>query len=293
MVMKAEGYYPSPCEYDAFSKASVEACDGIDGVTDGIVGNPDLCVYDPHSLVGTTIQCPDNTSVTITTKAADIAAEIWKGPVDVDGNFIWYPWDMGAQFDFTANTSVNPDGTRGPNPQVLPKTWFPYFVTKNPSFDIMMLNYTTYADLSRQGVREYSSFMDTNDPDLSNFRDAGGKMITWFGTLDQIIPKKGYVHYYEQAKTLQPDIEDFYRLFLAPGCGHCASHVDGTGYVPIGNAFDALVEWVEEGVAPEKILAMDLVSKRQQPLCVYPRVARWDRVNNASLATSYTCEDGY
>ena len=293
MVMTAVGYYPSPCELDAFSKASVEVCDGIDGVIDGIVGNPDLCPYDPYSLVGTTVQCPDTTSSTITTEAADVAAKIWAGPVNVDGNFIWYPWDMGSQFSFTSNTSLHADGTRGPNPQALATTWFPYFVAKDPSFDVMTLNYTTYADYAQRGVREYSSFMDTNDPDLSNFRDSGGKMITWFGTLDQIIPKKGYVHYYEQAKALQPDIEDFYRLFLAPGCGHCGAHVDGSGYIPEASAFDALVEWVERGVAPERVLAKDRVSKREQPLCVYPKIARWDRANNASLASSYTCEHSY
>src|SRR5262249_55196150 len=78
---------------------------------------------------------------------------------------------------------------------------------------------------------------------------------------DQLIMPRGVINYYRQMASRVghgagkgPDFEElqsFYRLFRAPGVGHCGG---GSGPQP-QNLFGALVEWVEHGVAPDQILA--------------------------------------
>jgi hypothetical protein len=291
IVMKNENYYPSPCELDAFVAASIEACDEIDGVADGIVGNPDLCQYDAHELVGLTIHCLDNATITINEQAANVVQKIWAGPVDTDGSFLFYPLDIGADLIWTANTSLV-DGRRGPNPQALPKVWIPNFIKKDQSFDVLTLDHQDFVNVFRRGIKEYDSIINNHDPDLHEFRASGAKLLAWVGTLDQISPKKPLNAYYEQVRALLPDVENFYRMFNAPGCGHCGAYKDGSGYLP-KNPLHYLTAWVENGTAPDTILGVDQTTGREQPLCIWPKVARWDRINNVSKATSYSCEDSY
>jgi feruloyl esterase len=76
---------------------------------------------------------------------------------------------------------------------------------------------------------------------------------------------------------------------MAPGMGHC-----GGGYGP--DTFDAvaaLEQWVEHGVAPEKIIASRSVDKtvqRTRPLCPYPQVARWTGKGSTDDATNFVCK---
>jgi feruloyl esterase len=289
--MKNEDYYPSPCELDAFVAASIEACDQIDGVADGIVGNPDLCHYDAHELVGLTVQCSDNTTIIITEQAANVVQQIWAGPVDTDGSFLFYPLGIGADLTFTANTSLV-DGRRGPSPQALPKAWIPNFIKKNQSFDVLTLDHQEFVNVFRRGIKEYDSIINNHDPDLREFRASGAKLLAWVGTLDQISPKKPLNAYYDEVRALLPDVEDFYRMFSASGCGHCGANKDGSGYLP-ENPLRYLTAWVENGTAPDTMLGVNQKTGREQPLCIWPKVARWDGVNNASVATSYSCEDSY
>ncbi|KAJ4983191.1 hypothetical protein SVAN01_11334 [Stagonosporopsis vannaccii] len=291
IVMKNEDYYPSNCELNAFTEASIKACDEIDGVADGVVGNPDLCQYKAQELVGATVECPDNTTVTITEQAAKVVQAIWAGPVDTNGTSLFYPLDIGSDLTLTANTSLV-DGRRVSNPQALPRVWIPNFIKKNQSFDISTIDHQEFANIFRRGIKEYESIINNHDPDLREFRASGAKLLGWVGTLDQISPKKPLNVYYDEIRALLPDVEDFYRMFNAPGCSHCGANLDGSGYLP-QNPLRYLTAWVENGTLPDTILGRDETTGMEQPLCIWPKVARWDGVNNASVATSYSCEDSY
>lgn len=58
-LMNLYGVYPPSCEIAALTAAAIEACDGLDGVVDGVISDPESCDFDPVNLVGTTIECPD------------------------------------------------------------------------------------------------------------------------------------------------------------------------------------------------------------------------------------------
>jgi feruloyl esterase len=81
---------------------------------------------------------------------------------------------------------------------------------------------------------------------------------------------------------------DFFRLFMAPGMGHCAGG-------PGPNQFDAVIaleQWVERGVAPDILLATHSTAgkvDRTRPLCPYPQVARYKGVGSIDDAASFSC----
>jgi hypothetical protein len=81
----------------------------------------------------------------------------------------------------------------------------------------------------------------------------------------------------------------FARLFMAPGVGHCAG---GPGPQP-RQPFDALVNWVEHGRAPETLPAVRRddtgAVTRSRPLCQYPLVARYRGKGSTDQAESFEC----
>ena len=96
--------------------------------------------------------------------------------------------------------------------------------------------------------------MASDDPNLARFRARGGKVSMWHGFSDQLIVPDGTIDYYDRVSRRFGGYEhtqEFARLFMAPGVGHCGG---GDGPQPQG-LFEAVVDWVEHGKAPEQILA--------------------------------------
>jgi hypothetical protein len=154
--------------------------------------------------------------------------------------------------------------------------------------------------LSHLGVQQYDSIIGTRDPDITAFRDAGGKMLTWHGLADDKIPYGGSVDYYNRVREVDGNVDDYYRLFLSPGTAHCKP---GQGPFP-HRVLDDLIRWVEEGSAPEQLVAQNLANVdpttgdlsgnkngtagRGRPLCLYPKVQKYIG-GDADLISSYRC----
>ncbi len=153
------------------------------------------------------------------------------------------------------------------------------------------LTYRQFAEVFRQSVREFDDVIGTSDPDLSGFRRAGGKLITFVGADDQLIPPGGTVQYrreVDRALGGAHRVNDFYRLFLAPGVTHCAG---GPGAAPT-NALGVLVDWVEHGKAPATLPAANQDKTRTRDLCPYPLVSRYRGHGDPAVAASYRCTSG-
>ncbi|KZB88265.1 hypothetical protein AVL48_20125 [Amycolatopsis regifaucium] len=137
-------------------------------------------------------------------------------------------------------------------------------------------------------MREYDRVIGTSDSNLSDFRRAGGKLITVVGTADQLIPPGGTLAYREQVERRMGGaarVNDFYRLFLAPGVQHCGG---GAGAQPVG-ALRALVDWVEHGKAPATLAATTLDGSASRDLCPLPQRSRYTGHGDPALASSYRC----
>ncbi|MDX2602791.1 tannase/feruloyl esterase family alpha/beta hydrolase [Streptomyces caniscabiei] len=146
-----------------------------------------------------------------------------------------------------------------------------------------MANFTRYFDRSRQ---EWGPVVGTDDPDLSAFRAAGGKVLLWHGLADQLIPSQGTIRYYEQVTAAmggRAKTEQFARLFTAPGVGHCRG---GSGAAP-ADPLAALVKWVEDGKAPTTLRAEN--GSMSRPLCRWPAVARYDGHGSTNDAANFRC----
>ncbi|KAF2643394.1 feruloyl esteras-like protein B precursor [Massarina eburnea CBS 473.64] len=255
-IMHERGEYPNPCEIDALTTAAIADCG-----KGGIIDDPDSCHFDPYTLVGTVVNCTSSgTGLKITEAAAVVADAAWNGARDADGKFLWYTPGHAANLTApilgVARTTCSTNGTCTASDISLLTDWIRFFVEKDPNFDFNSMSREDYVHAFRTNVLEYSDF-GTASPDLSEFRKAGGKMITYQGLADEIIPFRSTRYYYDTVTALDPNVHDFYRLFESPGLGHCYG---GVGGYPSGT-FDALVKWVEEGVVPELLEATSITNR--------------------------------
>ena len=185
-------------------------------------------------------------------------------------------------------------GLNGTNPFALGVTQF-HWDEHDRTFDWRTVTADGYPQVAQDGSRNIADVTDTFG-DLDSFRRHGGKLLTFVGANDQLIMPRGVINYYRQmashyGKHGEPDFErvqSFYRLFRAPGVAHCGG---GAGPQP-QNLFNALVNWVENGVAPEQILAQSEsggVVTRTRPLCPYPQTAVYNGSGSTDDASNFHC----
>ncbi len=289
VVMNAANNPVDPCKLAAATTAAIAACDGIDGVKDGVVEDPKRCSYDPKPLVGTSAgECGAFTEADV-----NVIRRLWEGPRREDGSFLWYGLARGADMNALWTSRGTP---LRPQPFGITMDWFRYFLTEDPKFDGNSVTPAAYERLWDQSVEQYGIVFGTDDADLTAFRDHGGKAIVWHGWADQLITAEGSIDYYTRVQREMggpKTTSEFIRLFMAPGVAHCAG---GAGPQPTG-LLEALLAWVEEGKAPDTILAtrrdQSGAVTRSRPLCAYPLVAKYKGSGSTDDAANFVCSTGF
>jgi hypothetical protein len=282
VMLQAHDVVPQ-CKFAAATAAAIAACDGLDGVTDGVIDDPRLCHFDPATLVGTSTPCG-----TFTAADADVVRAIWQGPRWPHGEFLWYGLEPGASFAGLANTIDSSDGA----PFSIATDWIKYFLLRNPSWDWHTATYPQFVQWFHQSVAEFEPVIGTDDPNLWAFRVHGGKLVIWHGWADQLIFPRGTINYYERVERVmggERSTREFARLFMAPGVAHC-----GGGVGPnLADPFDAVVNWVEHHQAPETLLATKTDASgnvaESRPLCPYPLEARYTGQGSTNDAANFAC----
>ncbi len=288
VMLEAKNFLPM-CKFNAAAAAATAACDELDGVKDGVIEDPARCTYDPRALAGTSA----GPCGAFTEADADVIRKIWDGPKRQDGTFLWYGLTRGADFGGLSGTQGDPPQGR-PNPITL--DWFRFFLTQNPQWDWKAISRGAYEQLWDQSVEQFSAVIATDNPDLSAFRNRGGRIVMWHGQSDQLIYPGGSIDYYNRvAKQMGGAAKagEFFRFFLAPGVAHCGG---GPGPAPTGQ-LAALIDWVENGKAPERLAAIRRDASgavmRSRPLCQYPLVARYQGKGSTDEAASFECKAGF
>ena len=150
--------------------------------------------------------------------------------------------------------------------------------------------------------------LNATNPDLKKFKDRGGKLIMYHGWSDAAIPPLATVDYYKNvvSKMGAKDTTTFVRLFMVPGMQHCGggpgpnSFGQGavTGGDPMHDVDAAIQRWVEQGTAPEQIIATKYKGMspasgvaRTRPLCKYPQVAKYNGSGSTDDAANFSCVD--
>jgi len=237
---------PTAAEFAAFNKAAIARGDVLDGSADGLSEQPFTNDFNPYSIVGQKVVEADGTTGTISKADAEVVKQIWAGPVDSHGKQLWYGIPKGADFTYLAGAYA---------PFTVAGDWIASFVEEKPAYDLKSIGYAQFEKIFNQSVAQFHSTIGSDSTDLRSFDKAGGKLITWQGTADQLIPIGDTKAYYDGVaahKQLGHDqVADYYRLFFVPGASHCAP---GDGPAP-ADALGALEKWVEKGHAPTALTA--------------------------------------
>ena len=280
----------------AIFNAVVKACDALDGLVDGQVDDPRRCDFDPSSML-----CAGaDTATCLTAPQVETLQCMYNGPTPP-----FYPGvPMTSELDQGQSIGVVP------NPQYT--TFFANTVFQNLNYDFHTFNFETDVDFTLNKVfgGETLEFIHNADnPDLIAFKARGGKMIVWHGWSDPLPNPVDTIRYYEDVvayfgnqspngvgpstngRGQETKTSDFLRLFLLPNVGHC-----GGGAAGGPNTWDlvsALEQWVEDGNAPDEIIASRVnggVVTRTRPICAYPNVARYVGSGSIDDAANFVCE---
>jgi feruloyl esterase len=278
--------YPDPAhldqtalDKDALTKlqqAILDQCDAQDGLKDGVVQDPPSTHFDLSKVSGLTDPQRKSTEA------------IYAGVHNDNGSI--YP-------GYTPGAECDPDQwiawIVGPSPGLVKDhasdlmfafgtQIFKFLVFNNPDWNYATYDFSNFANDTRLAA----SFLDATNTDLSGLKARNGKLIIWHGWADPALPPQATVNYYRQVKARDPNAADYCRLFMVPGCLHCgggpgASDVDWLG---------AIVDWVEHGKAPDRLIA----SKRDRgnvvltrPLFSYPDVSIYKGSGDPNSADSF------
>lgn len=282
-------------QLDTLAAVIYARCDALDGLRDGLIDDPRRCPFDPLADLPSCEGEPVESCFTESQRNA--LARVYGGVVS-NGKPYFPGQPVGAEaegvssFDDSSSASgwavwlISPSG--GPGVQGL----FGRSFLENLAFDVDRADYDWTGfdfDSDPQRMDRIRRILDATDPDLTAFARAGRRMIGYFGWADAALNPVMMTGYYEKvAASVDREIGEFYRLFMVPGMFHCRG-----GLGP--DRFDAmryLVNWVEHGIAPDRIVATQMRdgrTVRSRPLCPYPQVARYDGKGDADSASAFAC----
>ena len=291
----------TPAKLALVTRSVIAACDTIDGVRDGVLDDPRECTWKPES-----IRCAAAESPECLTPSQVVALNaMYAGARNPrTGEQIYPGWPKGSEAPVVApNGDVLGGWQRywGTTQPTRTDFWR-YWVFENPDWSWWSFDFDR--DLATADAK-VGRAIDQTSVDLSAFRRRGGKAIVYQGWADPVVSALDVVGYYERLRARegsQGAIDDYFRLFMVPGMAHCARGPGATAFgnpgaeSPICDAQHDLVEaldrWVEQGVAPERIIASRLDGSRvtrTRALCPYPRRAVYAGTGSTDDASSFAC----
>ncbi len=291
-LAEPESYIPA-AKLPLLAGAVNAACDALDGIEDGVLDDPRQCRFDPAELTCTEGR---DAATCLTPGQVDAVRAIWSGSRNRRGEPL-YPGLVPGGEDAPGGWSrwVTGDAPFTSLHWLAAEGFFRHMVFEDPDWDFRAFDYDE--DLAF-ALEKVGRDLDAADPDLRPLRERGGKLIVYHGWSDADISPLGSIDYYEDVvsligggadrETALADTQDFFRLFMAPGMGHCRGGPGPDRF----DALTALERWVELGEAPARIVASrvtDGAVDRTRPLCPYPEVARWNGSGSTDEAANFTC----
>lgn len=285
----------SDAQLQRVAAAVLDRCDAQDGLKDGLVQR--RCEVDPAALrcaPGVAGAGGDSSRDCLSAAQADALRDVMAGPRNRAGQplYVGWPWDPGlAAPGWRAWTLGSAGDGQAPDSRhvtLMSGALGHEFVTP-PDPSLSVLNFDFERDPAR--LQAFHRVYDTaDDVRLDSFRDRGGKLLMFHGKADPIFSSFESEDYLRRVQATRGEAaaSAFVRLFLVPGMNHCAGG-------PATDAFDglaAIVDWVEQGRAPERVVARGSAGALQgvaRPLCSWPSVAVYGGSGDVREAASFSC----
>lgn len=292
-----------PAQTKLVHDAVLAACDGADGLVDGLISDPvgckarfavqtlrcsagsapDACLTDAQIKAVQTLHAPHDVGVEL---ANGLRSYPGRGPSGENLPSMGPTGGWGAWWLGQAAPSLPPTPSNG-------IAWFygagaiQYFYARDPKADLK-----TYSAAKHEArVKEVSALMDSTHPDLSAFHARGGKLIMLENMADYAQSPYAGIAYAEsvKAKLGEQRTAQFLRLYTAPNVDHV-----GTGGPANVDILTALQAWAEQGRPPAGLELVEQAPKapfaatRTRPLCEWPTWPRY-RGGDVNVASSFEC----
>jgi hypothetical protein len=297
-VVQQGGTIPTSQQLAAVNASAVAACDvqGNDLVADGIIADPRACTFSAKANVCGAPGAPASPNCLTEPQATGID-RIWDGPRNRFGDRTYFGWPRGSALPLT--TALG-GGAAGAGPTLTiqwnhldPTLDFSILYSDPESVSLAGSPATamSYDDEAALGSNTIGQFMANRDVPQDAFRAKGGKIIHVHGMQDTLINWQQSLDYYRRTATMYGNgtadyasLQSWYRFFPQPGAGHCSG-----GPVAV-DPFLALVDWVENGKAPDSLPARTAATPTTtRKLCPYPQTAVYKGTGNKDDAANYSC----
>ena len=273
----------SDADWALVSRSAIAACDGLDGLTDGIIADPRACRFKPSQIA---CKSSDQPGQCLTPEQVRWAEKFYAPLVDENGKASDQGLLPGVRI------------TQSPRSEFA-FSLFGKVVHGDPAWDSAQFHIAR--DMA--AARRLWPALPNDRTDLSRFARRGGKLIYYHGWMDPWILAQLPIAWFDAVARANPHPGQFTRLFMVPGMGHCrggpgpdvfggAGGVDGMSLDPQHDMLSALDRWVVEGVAPDRIDAAHVAGgqvKFTRPLCAFPAQARLNAGAIGQSAQDFSC----
>ncbi len=320
-ALAAPGAYSNLAKRKVLYDAAIQACDGLDGVADGLISNQPACdtLFNPATatLNGQPVRCAGGGDLGDSCLSdAQIAVfnvintpivfsyPLANGETSYPGFTTWGT-DFGrpgtgtqALVNWLGLNSVAPTfpmpappaaGTPGiPYHTAFWDQWVKFIVTRNANFNSLTLD-PENPGVWQARISELTGLQDMNRTDLSAFEARGGKILMAHGIHDQLVSNRATQIYYNNVRSTMgaARTDGFMRYYEIPGYNHAFSTVFSAAW----DSITTLENWVERGIAPANQIVTDTVGVpgRTRPLCEYPTFPRYTGTGDVNSASSFAC----
>jgi len=307
-VLRAQTMYPDPAEISEpvigpeaqslIGEAVMAECDALDGLVDGILNDPRQCKFDVESLA-----CRETATNGCLSPEQVAAAKAILNAFQIDGQTLhgtpvgselpgsplgWTLWATGGYNpDASLHFHEGADGGAFRAPPVPNGSWafatgiMRYFIYNDPNWSYVGYDFSDFGTMAAR----VAPTLNADNPDLSEFRARGGKLIIDNGWMDGSMSAYGTLDYYERVLAHDPTARDDVRLFLRPGVTHCQGGPgpDGTDYLA------AMDKWLETGEAPEVLPAPFRGKDGGRIICAHPDVVTYKGSGDPNVPERFAC----
>jgi feruloyl esterase len=275
----------SDTDLNLLSSAVFKACDALDGLSDGLIDNPDACHFDPAVLLCT----GEKSDSCLSSAQIEALHTVFGGPRNSKGDSLYSDWPYDAGLGAPGWRLWILGSGQMPSINFL---IYPVFVS-NVAFEpgeAKLSNPLAFNfDVDPVRMEKTEKEITANSTNMASFRKHGGKIIFYTGMSDPVFSANDLIRYYRRLMEENGGMEhgrEFARLFRVAGMNHC-------GGGPALDKFDALTaiqEWVEQGKAPDRMIATGTTFPgRSRPLCAYPETPHYKGSGSTEDAVNFVC----